>query len=271
MSALVPNRLPIQICRTLIHLPFTPCKKFSSHKPPVKALYLEKPLLLSHASSVVAQGTTMLADRKFYWVRLSETIFHPQGGGQPSDQGTIDGLPVQKVIKTPLLSKDHFQFEIDHLFTAPPPFKPGQKVLLEINKEVRGQNTRLHSAGHAIAQLMEKHFPPLKAMTGHHFPGEARVVFEGSINHSNEIVLEYVQKELDELIAKKTPSRIGVSAAGERLHIIGDFPGMGCGGTHVEHLGELIAVAINQIKEKKKQLHVSYRLDAHSKIVTKKE
>ena len=32
-----------------------------------------------------------------HWVRLTRTVFHPQGGGQRCDVGTINGAPVPRV------------------------------------------------------------------------------------------------------------------------------------------------------------------------------
>lgn len=228
-----------------------------SHQACVKPLYLINPSIFSHSAHVVTKGTLTLANRQIYWVRLNETIFHPQGGGQPSDQGTINGLPVIKVIKEPIHNIDA-AFEINHCFDTPIPFEKGQEVRLQVNEEVRHKNTRLHTAGHALASVVEKLFPNLKAVNGHHFPNEARVVFEGNSFPEAKMLKERIQQEMEKLIRQRTQSVITYSDDKKRMHTIEGFPSMGCGGTHLSHLGEIGDFAIRDIKIVKKKLQIGY-------------
>ena len=47
-------------------------------------------------TTVVERGET---DDGRPWVRLEQTVFYPEGGGQPADRGTIQGVPVLDVQK----------------------------------------------------------------------------------------------------------------------------------------------------------------------------
>lgn len=221
-------------------------------------LYIKNPQLFSHVATVEQLGRNILTNETVHWVCFNETIFHPQGGGQPSDQGSISGLPVQKVVKSLTNPKNTFQFNILHYFYTDPKFEFGQKVLMEIDKDKRIQHMKLHSGGHAIARVTEACFPGLKVTNGHHFPGEARVTFEASQYPDKEKILAKIQKELNLLIAKKIPSRI-VSEKEESFHVIEGFPPMGCGGTHVANLEELANITITNIKTSKKKLHIFYQ------------
>jgi Ser-tRNA(Ala) deacylase AlaX len=74
-----------------------------------------------------------------YVIELDATLFHPQGGGQPSDGGTIDGVPVQRVFA---------DGETVWHRTATP-VAPGP-VTLSVDGELRHLHARWHSAGHLI-------------------------------------------------------------------------------------------------------------------------
>lgn len=81
---------------------------------------------------------------------MEETIFHPQGGGQPSDQGVIEFndsiFTVEKVSKNKDGTIQHFgKFQNKEKV-----FKNKDKVTLKIDKNFRILNVRLHSAGHLI-------------------------------------------------------------------------------------------------------------------------
>ncbi len=58
-----------------------------------KKLYYEDPYLLDFESMV----NKMDQDKRGIYVVLEETAFYPTGGGQPHDQGTINGVYVYDV------------------------------------------------------------------------------------------------------------------------------------------------------------------------------
>jgi Ser-tRNA(Ala) deacylase AlaX len=79
---------------------------------------------------------------------LEETIFHPQGGGQPSDVGIIENEEIIFKVEKASTVDGH----VEHLgeFSGDSTFKINDKVKLKVDKESRDLNTRLHSAGHLI-------------------------------------------------------------------------------------------------------------------------
>lgn len=79
-----------------------------------------------------------------YEVELDSTLFHPQGGGQPSDSGTINGVPVLRVENRGDL--------VIHLLAQPVATGP---VTLVVDDTLRHRHTRWHSAGHLIGYAGE--------------------------------------------------------------------------------------------------------------------
>lgn len=222
----------------------------------VKPLYMTDASLLSHTALVTKLAQSEIKGKKVHIVYLNETIFHPQGGGQPSDQGTIDNYKVVSVVKE-RFGGSVTEFEIQHCFNEPVPFKVGQAVQLVVNAEPRQLHSRLHSAGHAIAAFVEESFPKVKAVEGHHLPGEARVRFEGQLPAVKEVE-EKLKKSLSDGIKNNMQSKIVFTEKGGREHVIGNFKGMPCGGTHVNNLAELGEVNIRGVKIEKQKLTVKY-------------
>lgn len=93
---------------------------------------------------------------------LDATLFHPQGGGQPADGGSLNGEPLLRLVP-------HGD-DILHVVARPQP--PGP-VSLAVDGRLRALHARWHSAGHLIGYLGETQgWRPVKA---HHWPGEGRI------------------------------------------------------------------------------------------------
>ena len=56
-------------------------------------------------STVVACTKDEQAGSNMYHVTLDDSVFYPEGGGQPWDLGTVDGIAIEKVIKSPASDK----------------------------------------------------------------------------------------------------------------------------------------------------------------------
>jgi Ser-tRNA(Ala) deacylase AlaX len=182
-----------------------------------------------------------------YGVELAGTPFHPQGGGQPADSGTLGGVQVVNV------SNDGER--VIHHVSQPVPLGP---VTAEVDAARRTLHTQLHSAGHVLGYLGEQlGWQPVKA---NHRPGEAKVTFAPGPG-SRQPEAENVQQGYAQLRAERLPRRIVMREDGLREVSFGDKVAYACGGTHVTHTGELPPLAALQIKIKKGQLQIGYALE----------
>ncbi|KAJ5480876.1 hypothetical protein N7539_006770 [Penicillium diatomitis] len=137
-----------------------------------------------------------------YILVTKETIFHPQGGGQPSDEGYI--FPAQS---TPSKTPDHdpstalFQVlaarmdasnngQVLHLVRPLASSesllpRPNTPILLQVDSAKRLLYSRLHTAGHvlgsAVRHLLESIVPDFDELKASHFPDSASCEFRGSI------------------------------------------------------------------------------------------
>ena len=196
-----------------------------------------------------------------YHIILDHTIFHPQGGGQPSDQGTIAGIPILKAINNEqgevvhLIAKSEFDTSV---------ITPQQEVELLVNSDLRFKHAALHTAGHLIdlvisrvLSLNEKLFNP----QGNHFPDQAKIVYD--LADSTVLDLEQLQKELSEqvslYIANAIPIHIFAKPGEKKRTIsIGDDEAVGCGGTHLPNTHYIEHFEIRQVKIKKNKLTIAY-------------
>lgn len=180
-----------------------------------------------------------------YRVVLSRTLFHPQGGGQPSDVGKIGDANMLKAVAEEGI--------VVHLTDA----SVEGVVDLSVDADARQANKRYHSAGHLISVAVER--LGWRAVKGDHRPGEARVVFE-----SNQEIPVPVADELESAVAEYVAAalpRIQTSEDGKRIITWGDLPAYACGGTHVASTVEVGKVRIVRVKEKKNQLTVQYNIE----------
>ncbi|KAK9289151.1 hypothetical protein L1049_017624 [Liquidambar formosana] len=215
---------------------------------------------------------------------LDSTIFHPQGGGQPSDTGFITIADSElKFVVEDVRSKDGIVFHHGYIENSggnsEPELAKGKEVFLYVDELRRKLNSRLHSAGHLLDLCMRNvglvHLEPGK---GYHFPDGPFVEYKGTVPQNE---LQGKQKDL-ELEANALISRGGkVSAAvlpyeeasalcggclpdyipkssTPRIIQLGNNPGCPCGGTHVSDISEIISIKVTQLRTKKGVTKVSY-------------
>lgn len=209
-----------------------------------------------------------------------QTCIYPGGGGQDFDLGKItwDG---GKLLLTEV-SKDK-QGVVYHDGTlegnAP---QVGATVHLEVDRDRRFYNSRMHCAGHlidyAINKLGKTDWEPGK---GSHYPGRCFVEYKGEFNAEEaEDMARRVEGVLADLASEDgsiTPSRVKSEEAHkvskyipqaildmyQNVHIARyphDFA-ICCGGTHLTNTSQLGKVKITQIKKKDGNIRVSYEVE----------
>lgn len=179
-------------------------------------------------------------------VVLSATLFHPQGGGQLSDRGTIAHADVVKVVA--------LEDEIVHVCGMAVPLGD---VRIEVCAATRALHARLHSAGHLIGYCGEA--LGWQAVKGHHWPGEARVVFE-SVQDARALDAQEIETLANAHVSADLPRRTALQGATRTIGF-GDLPPHGCGGTHVASSSAVGRIRILKVKEKKGQVSVHYDLE----------
>ncbi|KAF2490211.1 ThrRS/AlaRS common domain-containing protein [Lophium mytilinum] len=226
-----------------------------------------------------------------YIIATRETIFHPQGGGQPSDTGSIKSaspgsseiqFDVKSVRKLP---KDRILHQ--GTFTSPAEisggvFAEGQTIMQAIDDEKRNFHSRLHTAGHllglAVRQLAESSIPELGKVSeskANHAPGAASVEYFGSIAGEHK---KAIQDQANELVKQGLPvnvlwwdeetTRSKCTAVPEEMAVpeegvfrvvevegVGSYP---CGGTHLPSTGDVGGIVVKKISRSKGVSRISY-------------
>lgn len=94
-------------------------------------------------TTVVASGR----DDRGFWVELEDTIFYPEGGGQPADRGTVAGIPVVDVQKVGGAVRHYLEGE-----------PPGGEVVLELDWQRRYDHMQQHTGQHLLSAVAEDRF-----------------------------------------------------------------------------------------------------------------
>ncbi len=201
------------------------------------------------------------------YIILNQTLFYPQGGGQPSDQGTIqfgsESLAIDRVRMI-----DGVVYHYSKSETVP--FHQGDTVTCKVNEELRLKHAVCHTAGHLLSHCLERIEPDVRAIKGYHFLDGPYVEFQGKIKKNEPELLELLNKMIKEEIQKNsiisviTPphedgGKEGSSKALRKIKI-GSFQESACGGTHLRSLKEILEFSAIKIKKTKEGFKVSYRV-----------
>lgn len=236
------------------------------HAKQVNPLYMKQGELLQYKSIITKVGMSEINKKRYHWIQLNETIFHPKGGGQPSDEGTIDGIKVAYVHKEVFDKSRMDQFEILHCFDENQElnFKEGDAVELKVDPLKRKLHSRLHTAGHLVAEAVKKNFPELEGYQGNHYPHDCYVKFrmlEPTKSYEKEEIKQKASAEIQSWVEQDLPISDLVLATGIRsIKITQDWAA--CGGTHLESLKDIGAVEISDVSINRKDgtVTVKYKI-----------
>ena len=237
-----------------------------------KLNYLDDTYLFKSTATIIGTGE----GPKGNYVVTNQTIFYPQGGGQPSDTGffVIEG-------KKYLISFVGFQDgKVLHYgdFPDQSDVLVGKNIEQEVDSDRRICNAKLHTAGHLIAGIIDASDNGLRATKGYHFQDGSYVEFEGgmpanpeetldglnnrisdAINNKLKITVEEVS--YDKLVARcpNIPSYLPKDKP-LRIVTIDGYEPLPCGGTHVRGLDSLNKLQATKLRSKKGNVKISYSL-----------
>ena len=232
-------------------------------------LYLEDCWKLEDTAQVIAlsnwEGKTA--------VILDKTIFYPQGGGQPFDQGTIKGTNAIFEV-TEVRKKDDLVCHIGTFSRGT--FSARDKVTLHVNKERRLLNSKIHTAGHLIDTALTNKGIHLQPTKGYHFPEGPSLEYKGTMQ-TDETTRARVEQEINRLVKEGFEIKIEFIDQSEiearckylpeylpqckcRIVTVAGTIACPCGGTHVRNINELGKVVISKIKVKGETTKISYNI-----------
>ena len=212
---------------------------------PDRKLFYDDPRKTEHSTSVVDAGR----DERGAYVRLDETIFYPEGGGQPADQGRIGDARVVDVQS----AEGGVRHYVDRDLVPGP-------VAIALDAERRFDHCQQHTAQHLVTAILLDHHG--LATTSFHLgaattsievkgpaPGPADLRrFEREINarlrEDRRVTTRWVEpSELASLPVRSRGLPEGHTGPVRLVEIEG-LDLNTCGGTHVERLGEIQVVEI---------------------------
>ncbi len=222
-----------------------------------KLIYMEEMQKLTHEARV--ESVTKEEEKTV--VVLDETIFYPQGGGQPYDQGVIENESGKFIVEE-VRYIDGVVKHIGHFEGKK--FEIGEKVKLKVNPERRMLHMRLHSGGHVLDMAIAKLGLGWKPGKGYHYPEGPYIEYTGEFTDA-ENLQKQIEAAANEIIAEATPTTIKflpdqlVNGKPARVVLYGDFS-VPCGGTHVANLKDIGHLLIRKISNKKGLIRVAYQV-----------
>ncbi|KAB2014906.1 hypothetical protein ES319_D09G260500v1 [Gossypium barbadense] len=188
---------------------------------------------------------------------LDNTIFHPQGGGQPSDTGFICVTDSNlRFCVQDVRSKDgvvfHYGVAEDSSMENELEQGKGKEVILQVDESRRRLNSRPFVEYKGTVPLNELQSKQREI----EIEVNALISKGGKVNAT---VLPY--REAAELCGGSLPDYIH-PGSNPRIIKLGDNPGCPCGGTHVSDVSEILSMKlqVSQIRTKKGMTKVFYTI-----------
>ena len=207
-------------------------------------------------------------------ITLDQTVFYPQGGGQPYDKGCIESPSAKFLVE----EVRFIEGEVKHIgkfetgtFTA------GEAIQCRVAPERRKLNARIHSAGHLVDKAIAELNLPWKPGKGYHFPNGPYDEYTGNfggldkekikadierlcnayVEKGGKTGITFMTKEEMQKMCRYTPDFPEEKEKRARIVIHGGFY-MPCGGTPVGDISEVGHVTIRKIKQEGEKVRIGY-------------
>ncbi|MFA7396726.1 MAG: alanyl-tRNA editing protein [Sphaerochaetaceae bacterium] len=206
-----------------------------------KLLYYDHPYQQTARSTVVET----LSYKQQRAVILDQTIFYPEGGGQPGDKGFIDDVVVLDT------QKDE-SGRIFHIIDSEREFSVGQQVDLTLDWNHRYHYMQQHTSQHLLSGALFRLFG-IGTVSVHFGETEFSIELDTPTISSDHITLledeinaiinsgvETSEQHVTQSDVKEISLRRPVKVEGDvRLISVGEYDTIACGGIHVANSSEL--------------------------------
>lgn len=193
----------------------------------------------------------------FVEIVLSQTIFYPEGGGQPSDKGVIQGKDGKVIVEFVRLINS----KIVHQGKLEGNLKKGDKIQAVLDWSWRYKYMRIHTAGHLLHDVLVAMYNNLIPIRGSHGK-KPFLEYKGTISQADKAIIEqkvnvtllsdlpivtneatYEEiKEESQFVPENLPRNKSL-----RMIRIGEYPAMPDGGVHVKSTREIGKIWIANI------------------------
>lgn len=206
-------------------------------------------------------------------VTLKETAFYPEGGGQPSDTGWINGIEVRYVYEE--------NGQIYHVLEEP---IPEGLALCRIDFNRRFDHMQQHSGQHLLSAILQDEYNI--ATLGFHLGEETVTIDVDSQNIKNEVILE-IEDKVNDIIFKNLPLKSYIilkedidklplrkaPSVEEDIRIV-EIEGIDyspCCGTHVSSTGEIGIIKIIKVEKYKSMSRLYFKCGRRALVDFKKK
>lgn len=198
-----------------------------------------------------------------YHVVLANTVFYPEGGGQPADRGLINDIPVLHVYETA-------DQQIVHIL----PQDPGQgEVLCRLDWQRRFYHMQHHTGQHLLSAVFYRKYN-VQTM-GFHL-SEQYATLDLDIAVLTPELLTAAEQEVNRLVQQNLPVKIYFISAAEcqqhallrkqpqvdsdiRIVEIDNYDAVPCCGTHVANTGEIGLIKVIKTEKVRGMTRLYYR------------
>ena len=193
---------------------------------------------------------------------LDRTAFYPTSGGQPSDRGTVAGIPVVDVVDE--------DTRIAHILSTPAPEGlEGAFVECEIDARRRADHREQHTGQHLLSAVFVE---MMGAETvSFHLGGETSTVDIARAALTVEEI-ERVEERANAVVRENRPVTVSFGEASDELGLrkateragtirvvtIENLDRSACGGTHVRQTGEIGAILIRKLDKVRGNTRVEF-------------
>lgn len=221
----------------------------------------------AHSTKFSARVTEILDEEGRRWVALDQTLFYPEGGGQPWDTGRLGNVRVSRVKVT---EQETILHEIEGGFDA----RPGDSIEGEIDWERRREMMQQHTGQHILSQAFFQLYGAETrgfriTSTGTEIdltleanPEEVDAAMIRAETLANSVVFDNreirIHVTTPEEAAKLPLRKESFGSDCVRIIEIDGFDWSPCGGTHAKRTGEVGLIAIRGWERAKKMTRVQF-------------